>query len=245
MPHFFINTSQVNDCYIDIIDPDTVLHLISSLRAKISDIIYVIDENQIRYTCKIIEINKKSLKLYVIKKEKSERMLNFQLDLAQGILNSDDQNVVIKKSTELGVNDIYPIFTDNCSIKKSIIEKKISKWQKIALEASKQCERAYIPNVKYIENLFKLIDENNYDKIIIFSERENNLSLKSYLHKNKINKNDKVLAIIGPEGGFSDNEFQLFNQRKLPQVSLGKLILRADTAVIVSISNLLYDVTDG
>ena len=216
MPHFFINTSQVNDCYIDIIDPDTVLHLISSLRAKISDIIYVIDENQIRYTCKIIEINKKSLKLYVI-----------------------------KKSTELGVNDIYPIFTDNCSIKKSIIEKKISKWQKIALEASKQCERAYIPNVKYIENLFKLIDENNYDKIIIFSERENNLSLKSYLHKNKINKNDKVLAIIGPEGGFSDNEFQLFNQRKLPQVSLGKLILRADTAVIVSISNLLYDVTDG
>ena len=107
-------------------------------------------------------------------------------------------------------------------------------------EASKQCERAKIPTcypVTSLENVFKEV----FDKIIVFGERSTEQSLKQYLGKNPIKKGEKILVVIGPEGGFSQREFDKFKEKNLPIISLGDLILKADTAVTVALGDIIYE----
>ncbi len=162
------------------------------------------------------------------KSYKSTRELEFELYLAQSPLRSDAQNFIIEKATELGVAGIYPILTDNCAQKNL----KIEKWQKIAYESSKQCERAVVPT---IFPAGRLEDLKNFDKLIAFTERG------GQNYDCKISAGEKVLAIVGPEGGFSDAEFEYFKEKNIAQVTLGQTILKAETAVIVGLGNLIYE----
>ena len=137
---------------------------------------------------------------------------------------------------------IYPVCTDNCAVGASVIEKKIPKWQRIMLEASKQCERAYIPTcyeLTNLENIVKLKDDGY--RVIAFCERLSDMSLHQYCEKNPILKDEKVIIIIGPEGGFSQKEFSLFKNSNIPMLTLGDLILKADTAVTVALGNVIYE----
>jgi 16S rRNA (uracil1498-N3)-methyltransferase len=108
-------------------------------------------------------------------------------------------------------------------------------------EASKQCERAKIPTCNYPCRLDDLLNKKHFDKILLFAERSTEISLKEYLTKNPIKKNEKILAIIGPEGGFSQKEFNYFKSKHLPLITLGNLILKAETAVITALGNIIYE----
>ena len=83
--------------------------------------------------------------------------------------------------------------------------------------------------------------ENSFDKILVLAERSTETSFKEYLRKNKINKGEKFLIIIAPEGGFSPKEFEYFKNKNLPLISLGDLILKAETAVIVALGDIVYE----
>ena len=107
-------------------------------------------------------------------------------------------------------------------------------------EASKQCERAKIPTCFDVTDWEKVLQK-NFDKIIVFGERSTEQSLKKYLTANPIKRNEKILVIIGPEGGFSQREFDLFKKHNLPVVTLGDLILKAETAVIVALGDIVYE----
>ena len=107
-------------------------------------------------------------------------------------------------------------------------------------EASKQCERATIPTCFEPTTLDKVL-EKDFDKILVLAERSTEISFKEYLRKNPINKGEKVLVIIGPEGGFSQKEFDYFKSKNLPLISLGDLILKAETAVIVTLGDIVYE----
>jgi 16S rRNA (uracil1498-N3)-methyltransferase len=107
-------------------------------------------------------------------------------------------------------------------------------------EASKQCERAKIPTCFSVTNLTEVLNK-EFDRIIVFGERSTEQSLKQYLGKNPIKKGEKILVIIGPEGGFSQREFEVFRQKNLPVISLGDLILKADTAVTVALGDIIYE----
>ena len=176
-----------------------------------------------------------------VKKYLSERELKFNLFLAQSPLRSDAQVVITEKATELGVKGIYPVLTDNCVLNPSVAKLKVNKWQKVMYEASKQCERATIPVIYELTNIKKVLEEQKFDKILVMAERSCEISLKKYLEENKIQENENVLVIIGPEGGFSQKEFDYFKEKKLPLITLGNLILRAETAVIVTLGNLIYE----
>lgn len=239
MPHFFINSKTLKDNFIMISDKENYSHIAKSLRAKVGENILLIDENQIQYEGKIKEINKNSIEVNVMKSYKSNRYIEFKLYLAQSPLRSEAQSMIIEKATELGVEGIYPVFTDNCALKKSVIEQKINKWQKIMVEASKQCERAYIPTCFGLRNLENLIKTEKFDRVLAFVERNANCKLKVYLEKNPILKNEKILVIIGPEGGFSEREFEFFNTNGIKTLSLGNLILKAETAVIAALGNIV------
>lgn len=239
MPHFFINSKDLKNNFITISDKDNYNHIAKSLRYKTGENILLIDENQIQYEGKIEEITKHSIVTKITKSYKSNRGLKFKLYLAQSPLRSDAQSLIIEKATELGIDGIYPIFTDNCTVKKSVVEQKIKKWQKIMAEASKQCERAYIPTCFELLDLEILIKNIKFDKILAFVEKNADYKLKDYLKENPILKNEKILVIIGPEGGFSEREFEFFTKNNITMLSLGDLILKAETAVIVALGNIV------
>ena len=236
MPHFFIDSNNKIDNKITISDADNYRHIARSLRARCGEKILLIDENQIQYETKISEINSKEVICEIEKSYLSKRDLEFDLFLAQSPLRSDAQLTVMEKATELGVRGVYPVFTDNCALRVN----KQEKWQKVMFEASKQCERAKIPTC-FAPTTFEEILQKDFDKIIVLAERSTEKSLKQYLSENPIKKGEKILAIIGPEGGFSQKEFDYFRSKNLPLISLGDLILKAETAVIVTLGDIVYE----
>ncbi len=240
MPHFLISSNTVNKDQISIIDKELYNHIVKALRIKKDEKLLLIDENEIQYIVNVEDISKSEIHTKVIEKYKSNRKLYHNINLAQSVLKPDAQFSTIQKATELGIKTIIPLITDNCTVKQSIINEKISKWQKIAIESVKQCERADIPQIKSSTTLTKLLNSKEYDIVVAFVEKYSTSSLKNFL-KSKIDLSKKsILAIIGPEGGFSEKEFGELKEHNIPMVSLGNLIYRADTAATVAIANIIY-----
>lgn len=240
MPHFFVNSADKNDNLIKIVDNENYRHIARSLRARTGENLLLIDENQIQYETIIKEITNSEIVCEIKNSYSSKRDLTFDLYLAQSPLRSDAQLTIMEKATELGVQGVYPVITDNCALAKSVLAKKYEKWQKVMIEASKQCERAKIPTCfepTSLEEVLKL----DFDKILILAERSTEITLKEFLAQNPIKKDERVLAVIGPEGGFSQKEFDYFKSLNLPLISLGDLILKAETAVIVTLGNIVYE----
>ena len=151
----------------------------------------------------------------------------------------------IEKATELGVRAIIPILTDNCALNKSVVEKKIDRWNRIMLEASKQCERASVPICEIPSSIDKLLASNRFDKVIAFCERKATKTLREYFNETPIKYDENVAIIIGPEGGFSEKEFEFFEKNAIPMLTLGDLILRAETAVTVALGNVVYEFSNN
>ena len=241
MPHFFIKSTQMNGNTIDIFDRENYHHIVRSLRSRTGENLLLIDENGVQYETVITEITGVKITVKIEKFYPSSRFLDFKLYLAQSPLHSDAQGIIIEKSTELGVFGVYPVLTDNCTLNKTVIEKKISKWQKIMHESSKQCQRAFEPVCFEVTTIDKLLADGSFDTVIVFCERIAKKTMRDVFLKNPIKKGDKVLVIIGPEGGFSQKEFDLFQEKNLEMLTLGDLILRAETAVTVGLGNLIYE----
>ncbi len=239
MPHFFINSGDIDRERITIKDKDNYNHIAKSLRARVGEEIKLCCEDETIYKCRITSITKSEILAQILTKEKSTRRLPFDLTIAQSPLRSDAQLTLVEKATELGVSKIYPVYTDNCALSKDMAAAKTEKWQKTMFEASKQCERANIPVCERV-TLLEEIPLDEFDKVIVFAERNENVTLKEFIDQNPINENGRVLIFIGPEGGFSDREFDWFKSQNLPLVTLGRLILKAETAAIVGIGNLIY-----
>lgn len=240
MPHFFINKSNINNNVITITDKENYRHIARSLRAKAGEGLLLIDEEQMQYETVITKITNNEIECNIQNFYPSKRDLDFDLYLAQSPLRSDAQLTIMEKATELGIRGIYPCITDNCAVKREVAEAKVDKWQKIMYEASKQCERAKIPTCYSVTNLSAVIS-GNYDRIIVFGERSTEQTLKQHLTIKPIKKGERVLVVIGPEGGFSEKEFNMFKQKHLPVISLGDLILKAETAVIVALGDIIYE----
>jgi 16S rRNA (uracil1498-N3)-methyltransferase len=239
MPHFLIKTTDVKNNKITISDKDLYKHIIKVMRTKCGEKLLFLDENEIQYETKISEIENTFFVCEIEKQYKSERKLPLNLYIAQSVLNSDAQTSAIQKSTELGVKGIIPLYTDNCAVKESVIKNKIEKWQKVALESVKQCERADIPTVFDVAKIEDVVK--NYEQIIVFAERDAQSDFFTYAKENKIDKTKSILVIIGPEGGFSKDEVDALVKEGFYCVSLGERILRAETAAISVVNATRYE----
>lgn len=241
MPHFFVNSSDRIENKIVISDKENYNHIARSLRAKKGEKLLLIDENQIQYETVITDIDKQKIEVRIEKNYKSERDLDFNLYLAQSPLRSDAQNFVIEKATELGVRGVYPVVTDNCALNPAVINKKTEKWQKIMYEASKQCERAIVPKCFEVTGFENLLKAKTFDKVVAFCERNSTLTFHDYFVQSPVKSGESLLVIIGPEGGFSQKEFEIFDSHNIPKLTLGNLILKAETAVTVALGNIIYE----
>lgn len=236
MPHFFISSKEVNNNRIAISDRENYNHIAKSLRIRKGEKLLLIDENKIQYETVVENVTSSEVIVRIENSYKSFRSLDFGLYLAQSPLRSDAQSFVVEKASELGVKGIYPVRTDNCVLSEEIINKKINKWQKIMYQASKQCERADIPQCFEPDTLENLIDR--FNRVIVFCERIATRTLKDI---EPVKSGENVLVIIGPEGGFSDREFKLFENKGADMLTLGNLILKAETAVTVALGNIIYE----
>lgn len=243
MPQFLIKTQNIKENIVEISDSTDLRHLSEVLRNKAGDIIIFIDENEIIYKTEIISISKQNLIAKILHSEKSIRSLNTDITLIQSVIKSSAQDYTIQKATEMGVNTIIPIITKHTVIKfenEKDKAKKLERWQKIAQESCKQCERAKSPIIEKIQTLTNL-DLSSFEVKIACVERSAKMSLKECLKNTPYQKGQKIAVFIGPEGGWCDDELTFFEKNNITQVSLGNLILRAETAPISAIAGIVYE----
>ena len=241
MPQFPITTKVIDSEHALITEKSMLKHIISVLRLKINDELLLIDENEIAYKTVITELSKDFLKAKILHAEKSKRKLNFQLDLLQCTLKSGAMEFVVQKMTELGTKNLYvmPSFRSVSKFNEKEALGKIEKWQKIADESCKQCERADKPEIHYLKSMTELKEHaQNYDIVLACIERSTNKTLKEALRGTA---HAKVLVIIGPEGGFENNEIEFFKENNFETVSISNLIYRAETAAISALAGVIYE----
>lgn len=200
-------------------------HIQNVFRLNVGDKLRVID-GQFEYITEIISVAKKEIILNIIEKNEDNYSIDRKIDVALGVLKNDKMNLAIQKLTEIGVNKIIPLQTERVVVK---LNEKKEKWDTIVKEALKQCR-----GVKFIEidSLTKLenIKFSEYDKILYAYE---NSEQSQKIHEVIKDENKKILYIIGPEGGITLNEVEFLKKSGAIEISLGKRILRAETAAII------------
>ena len=223
---------KVSDNFI-LYDSD-LHHIKNVMRFKPSDKIEVIYEN-ITYICEIKEID--PLSLVIIDTITEDKEMKTNLTIAISLVNEQKMDLILQKLTELGVNTIIPIKTERSIVKldDKKVSKKIERWQMICKEASEQSKRTSIPRVENVISLKELIAYPN-DLKLLCSLNENTKPLDYYLEKDI----KEILFAIGPEGGFTIKEEELLLSNNFKPVSLGKRVMRVETAAMYVTSIINY-----
>ena len=237
MPHFLIKKENINENLIRVVDPEVVLHLVSALRIKKGEEIKFIDEFETVYKTKILDFTKKEINAEILTSYKSERKLDFELCALICILKPDAMNLAIQNAVQLGAKEIYTVYSNNSAPKLETVKNKAEKWQKIGLESFKQCERADIPKVYDISTFSEIFSKFKKENILIFAEKYDEMNIQKALLNYK--KPEKILAVFGPEGGFSESEFEFFKKENLKLLTLGKLILKAPNAITAGLFGII------
>lgn len=217
-------------------------HIIDVMRLREGDSTTVFDGTGKEYEGKISSIENKRVIIDVSKIKIVDKKRPVSISLAQAIPKKDKMHLIVQKATELGANEILPVESSRTVVKSKGERRrhKIERWQKIAVEASKQCGRTELPKVRDITHFDAILDcITKYDLTIMPCLSQKSISLKSAL--NNINRPDNVLVIIGPEGGFSENEIEKASEKGAVLTALGDLILRSDTAAIATLSILNHE----
>ena len=222
-----ISEENILENKIIIDEKGDVNHLKNVFRVKIDEKVRAVDGEK-EYLCRVAELDKKSVTLVIDEIFEDRFSTKVKIDAAIGILKNDKMDLTIQKLTEIGINKIIPLSTKRGVAK---VSEKKDKWDLIVREALKQCQGVkplIIDEVTKIEKL-KLED---YDLVIVPYECEDEYTLKNLL-RNQTKELKSVLYIVGPEGGFDIEEIEYLKQKGANIVTLGKRILRAETASIV------------
>nr|WP_307776313.1 16S rRNA (uracil(1498)-N(3))-methyltransferase [uncultured Cetobacterium sp.] len=222
-----ITKEDIANNIIEITDKNDVNHLRNSFRVKVGEKIRAVD-GEFEYICEILSVDKKLIEAKVLETNEDKYSSEVEIDAAIGILKNDKMDLSIQKLTEIGVTRIIPLMTKRGIVK---ISEKKEKWDLTAKEAIKQCQAVKMIEIQQPQKLAD-IDFKNYDLAVVPYECEEDSSLRNIL--NRIgNKPKRVLYIIGPEGGFEKEEIEFLKEKGVIPVSLGKRILRAETASII------------
>ena len=221
-----------------LITGEDAVHITKSLRMSVGEVITLCDSNKIEHLCKIERINSDGVLVRTVSESECNNEPSVDVTLFASLTKGDKMETVIQKSVEIGVHNIVPVLTDRCVSRPDAksAEKKIQRYQKIASQAAMQSRRAIIPQVGSLVELKKLPEIlKDFDKVILFYEGGGE-SLK-----NIITENDRKIAVFtGPEGGFEEREVKLLTDSGAVCATLGKRILRAETAPLVALSAIMF-----
>lgn len=242
MPRFFVEKENIKDNIITLYGDDAG-HISRVLRSKIGEKLTVCDGSGNDYDSEIIEISDNTVRLEIKNTTFTGSEPSVKIILFQGLPKGDKMELIIQKCVELGVYSIIPVNTERCIVKfdKNKEKKKIERWQKISESAAKQSGRGIVPKIGEVLNYSDAINKaSELDMSMIPYELEENRGLKEFLDNYKEKGGETLGIFIGPEGGFAVNEIEMaINSGVLP-VTLGKRILRTETAGMTAIANALF-----
>ncbi len=235
LPRFYQPTITPVQGTITLDDANIIHQITKVLRLKKNDI-FIIFSPHYEYEVTIKTLTQKTIELTVLEKRQTNREPSKQLIIYQSLLKKDNFEWVLQKGTELGVQSFVPIVTHN-SIVRKITDTKLKRYQKILTEATEQCGGKQPPALHQLLTFEQAITKSagqDGQKIIAWEgESGNNLTKK--IHSGQ----PCYHLFIGPEGGFSPEEIKLAANNGFTAVSLGKRILRAETAAIAAASLIL------
>jgi 16S rRNA (uracil1498-N3)-methyltransferase len=238
MPQFFINQSVSKGSSVAICGRDAH-HITHVLRLNVGDWLVISNGQGRSFKAVIKSLAPKKVWL-LVKEEKSLKKNPFSPALAFAVIKHDRTEYIIQKSVELGCADLMPFFSSRTvpQYSNNIGQKKMARWQKIAEEAAKQSGLPFKPRVQTPVSFEELCTRfAKYGNVFLFWEGEENRDLKS------ISKSipPSPLIVIGPEGGFSREETDLAKKHGAATISLGPQILRVETAALVALGIIQYE----
>ena len=244
MPRFFIEPKDVSSGDKITLVGEDARHISFSLRAKPGEEYILCDTCNYEYVCRIVEITSDEVVLELVEKKPCEAEPDVKVTLNQALIKGDKFDAVVQKAVELGVHRIVPVLSERCVSRPDAkqLEKKIERWQKISKAAAMQCARSYVPEVTAaveFKNAIELIGK--ADCGFFCYEAEPHEPMKDFFKSFSVGKRVETYSFfVGPEGGISEKEAQIAKASGLPLASLGKRILRTETAAEAVVSMLMY-----
>lgn len=242
MPKFFVSPDKINNNQITI-DTEDVGHITRVLRLGVGDRITVCDTAGFDYDAEICDISNAVL-CNILSKTKSDTEPNIDVTLYQALPKASKMEYIIQKTTELGIVKIVPCALSRCVVKldSKDAKKKVERWQKIADSAAKQSGRGIIPKICDVVSLYDaIIQMKQADLAFVPYECEEKRTIKSKIFASKAKT---ISFLIGPEGGFAPEEIEKLSDAGIEPITLGKRILRTETAGEAVLAMLMYELGD-
>ncbi len=235
MPRFPVKQSQIKNGQA-VISGSDYRHIVKVLRLNVGHNITLFDESGVEYIGAIAAIEREKIRVAIAESRNVEMESNLNIILLQGIPKGNKMDFIVEKATELGVKTIVPVVTERSQTRNT---RKVERWQRIAIESSKQCGRIIIPNIYTLKNFFEVIKLNYSNVLRIILHNKSKYNIK-YILNNDLQSFINIILFVGPEGGFSDEEIKIAEENGFIPIRLGPRVFRTETAGIVAISILQY-----
>lgn len=241
MQHFFVTPGQVKKPYIYLEGSD-VNHMKNVLRMKTGEQLGVSDGDNHRYICQVERFEDETAVVRIVREEENDTELDTKFYLFQGLPKGDKMELIIQKAVELGVYEVIPVATKRSVVKLDAKKaaKKVSRWNEIARSAAKQAGRGIVPQVREVMD---------YKEALVYAKELHTVLLPYELAEgmqgtkdiiSRLQSGQSVGIFIGPEGGFEIGEVEAAKEIGAKEITLGKRILRTETAGLAVLAILMY-----
>lgn len=246
MYRFFVEPSQIGEEEIRICGSD-VNHIKNVLRMKQGEEILISSGENLEYTCYIQKMQEEEVTAHIMYVQEAGYELSSKIFLFQGLPKGDKMELIIQKAVELGVHQIIPVASRRSVVKldKKKEEKKIVRWQAIAESAAKQSKRMYVPQIAGVMSFGEAVQyAGKLDVVLMPYELAKGMKETKEIIRG-IQKGQSVGIFIGPEGGFEEEEVrQAVSLAGARPITLGKRILRTETAGLTVLSILMFELEE-
>lgn len=237
MPRFFIDffCAPGDEPWVD---GENGTHIVKSLRMREGEELTLCNGQGTDYRCVLIKTESGRAQVRVLDQQPSAGEPSVFITLYQALPKADKMDTVVQKAVESGACRIVPVFSARCISRpdEKAARRKVERWQKIALEAAKQCGRGIVPQVMAITPFAKALDQAvaDGDRLLFFYEGEGK-SLRALA----VEQEKRISLFVGPEGGFETSEVELTRQKGAHVATLGPRIFRTETAPVAALSALM------
>ncbi len=235
MPAFFISSADIRGNELTLTG-DLCHHLRASLRIKPGEVLRFTDEQRQRYQVRVIAVTPQALTAEILESRPGPIDAAPRIILAQVILKGDHMDWVVQKASELGVGTIQPLISRHGVVRPQPerVASQVARWQRIATEAAQQSEQWQPPQVLEPMEARRLFSGHSVNTSLLLAERQDAVGL-AHVPLPELSS-DTVTVIVGPEGGWAEEELSQALGKQCQAVSLGEHILRADTAAVAALS---------
>ncbi|MDR1619467.1 MAG: 16S rRNA (uracil(1498)-N(3))-methyltransferase [Clostridiales bacterium] len=238
MERFFVNRQTITNDHA-VITGEDMTHITRVLRSGAGDMFILCDGCNMEYDATIEKIEKHGVTLRLDNERVCENEPPIEVTLMQALPKAGKLELVIQKCVELGVYAIQPLYTARCVVTKESFAKKHERYRRVAYEAAKQSRRGMIPKVLPLVELGACAFK--FDYVLFAYENERERTLRRVLQAAKAGGAKRIAMIIGPEGGFEEEEARFLTGLGIQPLSLGKRVLRTETAGMAMLAMVMYE----